>query len=194
MATQCVEAGVDLDFPTVFRAWGPLDSIAQAGGRCNRNGKREYGELHIFELDDSAGRLYPDGSYQRASTVAKMLFRALEDPDLGIDDPDVFHRYFEMLYSVSELETLNPELLEAMQRLDFVEVARRYQVIEKRAVDVLVPFDQAAFDDLARRVSFLFDLFTQKLFKDVGIGGSSTYEEVTAVSYTHLTLPTKRIV
>jgi CRISPR/Cas system-associated endonuclease/helicase Cas3 len=151
VATQCVEAGVDLDFPSVYRAWGPLDSIAQASGRCNRNGKREYGELHVFELDDSAGRLYPDGSYQRASTVAKMLFREHGDPNLGIDDPEMFHRYFEMLYNVSDLESLNPELLEAMHRLDFLEVARLYQVIEKRAIDVLVPFDQAAYDDLARR-------------------------------------------
>jgi len=63
VATQCVEAGVDLDFPLVLRSFGPLDSIAQAAGRCNRNGNRELGEVRVFWPEDLS---YPDGTYKQA--------------------------------------------------------------------------------------------------------------------------------
>jgi CRISPR-associated endonuclease/helicase Cas3 len=52
VSTQVVEAGVDLDFDTVIREVAPLDSIAQAGGRCNRNWKPESGTVYIIRLKD----------------------------------------------------------------------------------------------------------------------------------------------
>ncbi len=73
IATQCVEAGVDVDFPFVMRAWGPLDAIIQAAGRCNREGRcAGFGELQVFLPEDEA---YPPGGYEQAAQVTKMLFR-----------------------------------------------------------------------------------------------------------------------
>jgi CRISPR-associated endonuclease/helicase Cas3 len=51
IATQCIEAGVDLDFPALWRALAPLDSMCQAAGRCNRNGSPQMGRMTVFTPD-----------------------------------------------------------------------------------------------------------------------------------------------
>jgi CRISPR-associated endonuclease/helicase Cas3 len=91
IATQLVEAGVDLDFPVVFRAAAGLDSIAQAAGRCNREGLLTEGRVVVFRapLDP------PDGVLRVAARVAlPMLERDDGDPLTH----DAFERYFRGLY------------------------------------------------------------------------------------------------
>jgi len=62
VSTQLVEAGVDIDFDVVVRDIAPLDSINQAAGRCNRNGKQK-GEVYIVSLKDDKGRSYSSCIY-----------------------------------------------------------------------------------------------------------------------------------
>lgn len=149
VSTQCVEAGVDLDFPTVYRAFAPLDAVAQAAGRCNRNGRLQSGKVHVFEPMLDAGESgYPDGAYRQAADVTRMLLERDAAHKLDVDDTKLFDRYFRMLYQVGRPEQGRKDILEAVKTQDFEEVARRYRLIEKDAIDVLVCYDGERFSAL----------------------------------------------
>jgi CRISPR-associated endonuclease/helicase Cas3 len=150
VATQCVEAGVDLDFPMVLRSFGPLDSIAQAAGRCNRGGNRDYGNVRVFHPEDS-GSLYPDGAYKQAAMVTAELLER-RGGSLDIDDPTTFTEYFQLLYDLSRPESRNPELLDAIRQLNFITVAKLYKIIDSGTVSVLTPWSMEEFIKLANEV------------------------------------------
>jgi CRISPR-associated endonuclease/helicase Cas3 len=147
VATQCVEAGVDLDFPTVYRAWGPVDALAQASGRCNRAGLQDHGRFVVFLPDETT--LYPPGVYRQASQLALSLWRE-QGRILDLEDPGTFNRYWQRLYSSNRPHETYHELMDAIRRFDFVETAERYRLIEGPITQVLVPWAPrlAEFDAL----------------------------------------------
>lgn len=144
ISTQCVEAGVDVDFPVVYRAFGPLDAIAQAAGRCNREGRLnlrgELGRVIVFEPEDEseARRLYPTFAYYQATEVTRVL--RIKHGDLDINDPEIFRVYYKNLYDLTDPAAHNRELEDAIQARDFPEVARRYRLIEQNTFQLLVPW------------------------------------------------------
>jgi CRISPR-associated helicase Cas3/CRISPR-associated endonuclease Cas3-HD len=142
VATQCVEAGVDVDFPVVYRAYGPLDAIIQAGGRCNREGKLAgFGEVQVFLPQDEA---YPPGGYQQASQITRMLLRQHGADGMRLDDPDFVTTYYRQLYDLSKPEAAarTKELLDFIKAGSFPDVARHYRLIAQDAINIVVPYSE----------------------------------------------------
>jgi len=93
ISTQLLEAGVDIDFPVVFRAFSGLDSIAQAAGRCNREGKSERGHVFVFNPPKQS----PSGRLLKAELAGKEMFRAFPELALSLL-PESFSHYFNLYY------------------------------------------------------------------------------------------------
>jgi len=149
VATQCVEAGVDLDFPVVYRAWGPLDAIAQAAGRCNRNGQLPISDVFIFRPESEG---FPDKDYERAVDIVRMLGESIGWENMDIHSPEVFDRYYRMLYDFSQPEEQNRPLRDAIIERDFVKVAEKYRLIKNDAINVLVPYNLSEYERLRSEV------------------------------------------
>jgi CRISPR-associated endonuclease/helicase Cas3 len=132
VSTQVVEAGVDLDFPLVMRAMGPLDRIVQAAGRCNREGKQVIGRVVVFE--PAEGQL-PPGSYASATaTTRNLLARA----NFEFHQPENYREYFRALYQVVEKDV--KEIQSLRERLDFPGVAQRFRMIDDDSASVVVRY------------------------------------------------------
>ncbi|GAA4447935.1 hypothetical protein GCM10023156_10430 [Novipirellula rosea] len=138
ISTQLIEAGVDIDFPRVFRAMGPLDSIVQAAGRCNREGKLTdatgksmLGEVVVFRPADAG---LPMGIYADATSLTEAY---ISDPDMLGLDPELFERYFSELYQYAETDRGIQQL---RQDFAFRSVARDAKVISDDTVSVVVPY------------------------------------------------------
>ena len=154
ISTQCVEAGVDLDFPRVYRALAPLEAIAQAAGRCNREGRQSaqgrLGEVIVFEPQEHEGRRpYPTFAYFQATEVTRTLLKLRGG--LDVDDPTVFRAYYQRLYDLNDPANQSPDLTQALSARDFPEVARTYRLIDQAAVQVLVPWADRYDDFLSLR-------------------------------------------
>lgn len=136
VSTQCIEAGVDIDFPVVYRAMAPLEAIVQAAGRCNRNGRGAKGLVHVF-LPQPDEEKYPTIDYEHATVEVKLL---LNEGDIDICSPDVLRRYYENYFSLVKMRGRSAALRDAIRAYDFPEVARLYKWIPAAGVNVLVPY------------------------------------------------------
>lgn len=96
VSTQLVEAGVDVDFPVVYRAMAGLDSIAQAGGRCNREGRLPDGQLGRVVVF-APPRRAPPGLLRKGEDAALEMFRCHADL-FGSLSPAAFRMYFQTFY------------------------------------------------------------------------------------------------
>ena len=155
ISTSLVEAGVDLDFPVVYRAMAGLDSIAQAAGRCNREGRMnafgELGQVYVYEPEKPPRMPWLKRCQSRAAETLRSLPGA--DP-LGLE---AMRRYFELLYDIQELD--KKEILPRLNRLTrdlyfpFREVAEEFRFIEDDSIGVIIPIEPEA-QELVRELRY----------------------------------------
>ncbi|MEZ5632199.1 MAG: CRISPR-associated endonuclease Cas3'' [Burkholderiaceae bacterium] len=160
VSTQLVEAGVDLDFPVVYRALAGLDSIAQAAGRCNREGKLpEPGAVHVFVPPTKA----PPGLLTLARDTCKAVWRGLPADPFALPLIDL---YFKRLYhdapstdkaQICDLLKLEPDLKAMSLPVQFRSAADAFKLIdEKDSATVLVRYSSSnARDDVDALIGML---------------------------------------
>ena len=132
VSTQLVEAGVDVDFPIVYRALAGLDSIAQAAGRCNREGKLERGQVVVFVPPKPV----PPGHLRRAADTTVSLLTGHDGNPVA---RDMFRRYFEQFYvrapsldAKGIVALLKPEGQgDDSLKVQFRTAAQRFQLIDE---------------------------------------------------------------
>jgi CRISPR-associated endonuclease/helicase Cas3 len=144
VSTQLIEAGVDVDFPTAYRALGPLDSIVQAAGRCNREGKLEdengqpkLGEVIVFTPEDHS---LPPGVYSKATDITAMLLTRTNADDLA-QNHELFAEYFDQLCQLTETD--KEKIQDDRAELKFREVARKARVIKDDTRSIIVRYGKA---------------------------------------------------
>ncbi len=135
VSTQLVEAGVDLDFPMVYRAMAGLDSIVQAAGRCNREGTQDTGRVVVFRAPTSP----PPGTPRKGMDTTESLLREAGGA-LDPGDPALFEKYFRILYSKEHIDARGVQA--DRQQLNFATVAANFKLIEDGfTTTVAVPYE-----------------------------------------------------
>lgn len=127
ISTSLVEAGVDLDFARVYRQIAGLDSMIQAAGRCNREGKRKLSDsmVYIFDLEES----YPVQSQRQQMDVSKGILQDYAN----IADLKAITDYFTRLYHYRGTSLDKKKIMDEFQKMEcnFAKVAKEFRLIEE---------------------------------------------------------------
>ncbi len=142
VSTQLIEAGVDVDFPSVYRAQCGLDSLTQAAGRCNREGRRELGDVVFFKTPE----LLPPGMLRQTADAGEEIIHQYADPmaSEAIEAYFFLHYWRQQdlwdKYQIIHESTL-PNDPSTMQ-FQFSTMAKRYQFIKEESSPLLVPWEE----------------------------------------------------
>ncbi len=149
VSTQLIEAGVDVDFPAVFRAVAGIDSIAQAAGRCNRNGLHKSPcQVSVFAFPENRDCSF----FKQAAQTAEKLFDRFPG---RLTEPECVRDYFEEYFWRNEQRMDMDGIIAycrkaARGEIQFKDLAR-FQMIQSATVPIIIAID----DEAARLVNAL---------------------------------------
>lgn len=137
-STQLIEAGVDMDFPVVFRELAPLESIIQSAGRCNREGKLREGQVYLFQLEDQG---QPSRQYETFAQYAKLCYQGNEN---RLTEADFYSDYYS---KIIELYTVKDTITPKRKTLMFQDVADLYHIINSNTTSLFIyRYDSASLN------------------------------------------------
>lgn len=137
VSTSLIEAGVDLDFFTVFRELTGLDSILQAGGRCNREGKRTGANVFVFRLENEGTR----PSRDERINITKGLLEKYDD----ISCPESITEYYNKFLFIKKEEITSKTMHQYSKRLEslpFKEYSEEFEMIPTQTISIIVERDE----------------------------------------------------
>ncbi len=153
ISTALVEAGVDLDFPCVWRAVAGLDSIVQAAGRCNREGALDgLGQVHVFEPED--GFPPPPELKHNADIARDVLKRYAENPLC----PDAVRSYFQCLYWDRDADLDSRSILKKIGgsgnefHFPFADIAAQFGLIAEETRSLIIGTGDYGLDAESRQL------------------------------------------
>lgn len=146
VSTQLIEAGVDFDFPLVFRALAPLEAIIQSAGRCNREGKlSQYGKLgnvYLFLLEEAR---YPNKTYQVCAGYAAELLQADIEQ---LYSHDVFEKYYASVFSLYINQEQQQGIIANRKDCNFEKVNNSYRYLDDHSEGLFI----YNYDDKSRQL------------------------------------------
>jgi CRISPR-associated endonuclease/helicase Cas3 len=154
VSTSLIEAGVDVDFPCVLRAEAGLDSIAQAAGRCNREGKRERKDSEVLVFQSPDWRAPPE-----LEQLAGNMREVIRNHDGNVLSPNALTRYFSSVYWSKGDELDKRKILETHNHhsrtwsFPFQNIAHDFRMIETKLRPVIIVRNEEA-EHLVRTLEF----------------------------------------
>jgi len=150
VSTQLIEAGVDVDFPAVYRSAAGIDSIAQAAGRCNREGRRKDGFVIVFEPE--AHGMPTIGRFELVAGLTRMVVRQMDQSENDLMSLAAIEGFFKQLLSMESDQLDAHKILSLIKggeeelSFPFVEIANKFQLIDSATVSVVGPWGDHVLD------------------------------------------------